>query len=77
MRKGNNIKKEWMGCVLADLRAFGINADQRTTECSPGRGECRKTAEQGKERFKAKWIVAQKSRAGLRYAVVVVKYSRT
>ena len=68
-----------MGCVLADLRAFGINADQRTTECSPGRVECRKTAEQGKERFKAKLIAAQKSRAGLiRYAVVVVvKYSRT
>ena len=24
-------EKEWMGCVLDDLRAFGINADQWTT----------------------------------------------
>ena len=24
-------KKEWMGCFLDDLRAFGINADQWTT----------------------------------------------
>ena len=23
-------KKEWMGCFLDDLRAFGINAVQRT-----------------------------------------------
>ena len=24
-------EKEWMGCFLDDFRAFGINADQRTT----------------------------------------------
>ena len=24
-------EKEWMGCFLNDLRAFGINADQWTT----------------------------------------------
>ena len=24
-------EKEWMGCFLDDLRAFGINADQWTT----------------------------------------------
>ena len=30
-------EKEWMGCFLDDLRAFGINADQ-WTNCSPGRG---------------------------------------
>ena len=24
-------KKEWMGCFLDDLRAFGTNADQWTT----------------------------------------------
>ena len=29
-------EKEWMGCYLDNLRAFGINADQWTT-CSPGR----------------------------------------
>ena len=31
-------EKEWMRCFLDDLRAFGINADQWTTDCSPGRG---------------------------------------
>ena len=32
-------EKEWMGCFLDDLRAFGINADQWTaTYYSPGRG---------------------------------------
>ena len=25
------VEKEWMGCFLDDLRAFGINADQWTT----------------------------------------------
>ena len=34
------------------------------------RGEWRKTAEQGAERFMAKWIAAEKARAGLRHAVV-------
>ena len=29
-------EKEWIGCFLDDLRAFDINADQRTS--SPGRG---------------------------------------
>ena len=29
--------KEWMGCFLDDLRAFGINADQ-SLDCSTGRG---------------------------------------
>ena len=31
---GGGLGKEWMGCFLDDLRAFGINADQWTT----GRG---------------------------------------
>ena len=30
-------EKEWMGCFLDDLRAFGINADP-VDGCSPGRG---------------------------------------
>ena len=30
-------EKEWMGCFLDDLRAFGINADP-VDDCSPGRG---------------------------------------
>ena len=25
------LEKEWVGCFLDDLRAFGINADQWTT----------------------------------------------
>ena len=54
---------------LDDLRAFGINADQRMT-AAQDEGEWRKTAEQGVERFMAKWIAAEKVRAGLQYAVV-------
>ena len=39
-------------------------------DCSPGRGEWRRTAEQGAEHFMAKWTVAEKTKAGLRHAVV-------
>ena len=59
-------EKEWMGCFLDDLKAFGINADQWTTAAQ----RWRRTAEQGAERFMAKWITAEKARAGLRHAVV-------
>ena len=62
-------EKEWMGCFLDDLRAFGINADQWTT-AAQGEGEWRRTAEQGAEYFMAKWIAAEKAKAGLRHAVV-------
>ena len=62
-------EKDWMGCFLDDLRAFGINADQWTTAAQDD-GEWRRTAEQGTEDFMAKWIAAEKARAGLRYAVV-------
>ena len=62
-------EKEWMGCFLDDLRAFGINADQWTTEAQD-EGEWRRTAGQGAEHFMAKWIVAEKTKAGLRHAVV-------
>ena len=58
-----------MGCLLHDLRAFGINIDQRTT-AAQDEGEWRKTAEQGAKRFMEKWIAAEKARAGLRHAVV-------
>ena len=58
-----------MRCFLDDLRAFGINADQRTT-AAQDEGEWRRTAEQGAEHFMVKWIAAEKVRAGLRYAVV-------
>ena len=62
-------EKEWMGCFLDDLRAFGINADQWTT-AAQDEGKWRRTAEQGAERFMAKWIAAEKVKAGLRHAVV-------
>ena len=45
-------EKEWMGCFLDDLRAFGINADQWTTTAQ-GEGGWRRTAEQGAEHFMA------------------------
>ena len=40
-------EKEWMGCFLDDLRAFGINADQWTTAAQDEGERCR-TAEQGR-----------------------------
>ena len=58
-------EKRWMGCFLDDLRDFGINADQWTT-ASQDEGERRRTAEQGAGYFMAKWIVEEKSKAGLR-----------
>ena len=62
-------EKEWMGCFLNDLRAFGINADQWTTAVQD-EGEWRRTAEQGAEHFMTKLIVVEKAKAGLRHAVV-------
>ena len=62
-------EKEWMGCFMEDLRAFGINADQWTI-AAQDEGEWRRTAEQGADYFMAKWIAAEKTKAGLRYAVV-------
>ena len=61
--------KEWMGCFLDDLRAFGINADQWTTEAQD-EGEWRRMAEQGAECIMVKRIVGKKARAGQRHAVV-------
>ena len=58
-----------MGCFLDDLRAFGTNADQWTT-AAQDEGGWRRTAEQGAEHFMAKWIVAEKTKAGRRHAVV-------
>ena len=62
-------EKEWLGCFLDDLRAFGINADQWTT-AAQDEGELRRTADQETEHFMAKWIAAEKAKAGLRHAVV-------
>ena len=67
-------EKEWMGCFLDDLRAFGINADQWTTAAQDeGEWWCR-TAEQGAEHFMAKWIAAEKAKARLQHTVW---YART
>ena len=38
--------------------------------CSSGQGGWRRTAKQGVEHFMAKWIAAEKARAGLRHAVL-------
>ena len=62
-------EKERMGCFLDDLRAFGLNADQWTTEAQD-EGEWRRTAGQRAEHFMAKWIAAEEAKAGLRQAVV-------
>ena len=62
-------KKEWTECFLDVLRAFGINADHWTAAVQD-EGEWRRTAGQRAERFMVKWIAAEKTRAGLRYAVV-------
>ena len=58
-----------MGCFLDDLRAFGISAGQWTT-AAQDEGEWRRTVGQGAERFMAKWIAAEETRAALRHAVV-------
>ena len=49
--------------------AFGINTDQ-WTPAAQDEGEWRRTAEQGAEHFMTKWIVAEKTKAGLWHAVV-------
>ena len=41
-------EKEWMGCFLDDLRAFGINADQWTI-AAQDEGEWRRPAKQRTE----------------------------
>ena len=45
-------QKEWMGCLLDDFRALGINADQWTT-AAQDEGEWHTPAEQGAGRFMA------------------------
>ena len=69
-------EKEWMGCFLDDLRAFGINADQWTA-AAQDEGEWRRTAEQGADHFVVKWITAEKAseRRQFRNADRLVEYS--
>ena len=65
-------EKEWMGYFLDGLKAFGINTDQWGT-AAQDEGEWRRTAEQGVKHFMAKWIAAEKARAGLQHAVACPK----
>ena len=58
-----------MGCLLHDLRAFGIKADQWTT-AAQREGEWHRTAKQGAVPFMMNWIAAEKARAALRHAIV-------
>ena len=59
------------GVFLDDLRAFGINADPWTT-VAQDEGEWCKTKELEAKRFMAKWVAAEKARAGLWHATVCV-----
>ena len=56
-------EKEWMGCFLDDLKAFGINADLWTTTAQ-AEGKLRRTEEQRAEHFMANWITAEKPGLG-------------
>ena len=60
-------EKELMGCFPDDFRAFGVNADQWTT-AAEDEGGCRRVAEQRVKHLMAKWIAAEKTKAGLRHA---------
>ena len=62
-------RKTCGGCLLDDLRAFGIDADQWINTAQDER-RWHKTVEQVADRFIAKWIAAEKVRAGLGHAVV-------
>ena len=66
---GSRKKSGWVGCLLDDLRAFHVNADQWTTAAQDEGKWCR-AAEQGAKHFMAKWIAVEKAKARLRYAVV-------
>ena len=58
-----------MGCLLDDLRAFGIQADQWTT-AAQDEGEWHRTANEGAEFFMARWFATERARAALRHAVM-------
>ena len=69
-------EKEWMGCFLDDLIAFGIDADQSMDDYyyilqSRTRGNGARQQNKGRD---VSWrngsIAAEKVRAGLRHAVV-------
>ena len=57
------------GVFPGRTRSFRHQRGQWTT-AAQDEGEWRRTAEQGAEYFLAKWIIAEKAKAGLRHAVV-------
>ena len=60
-------EKEWMGCLLDDFRAFGIDPDKWTI-AAQDEGEWHRTAKQGSELFITKWVAAERARAASRHA---------
>ena len=56
-----------MGCLLDDLRIFGIDPDKWTIAAQDEGGWLR-TAKQGAECFMTKWIPVERARAALRHA---------
>ena len=68
-------EKERMGCLLDDVRAFGMKTDQWTT-AAQDEGEWYRAAKEGAELFMTKWIAAERARAALRHAVVSPNVTR-
>ena len=62
-------EKKWMGCLLDDLRVFGIHLDKWTI-AAQDEGGWHRTAKQGAEIFVTKWIAAERARAALRHAAI-------
>ena len=62
-------EKEWMECLLGDLRVFGIKTDQWTIAAQDA-DESYKTANKGAEFFTKNSIAANGVRAALWHAVV-------
>ena len=61
-------EKEWMGCLLDDLRAFGIETDQWRIAAQDAE-EWYKIVIQGAEFFMTKWIAAERANTAIRHAV--------
>ena len=55
-----------MGCLLDDLRVFGIDSDKWTI-AAQDEVEWHRAAKQGEGLFMAKWIAAERVRAALRH----------
>ena len=67
---GARKKSRWgVSWTISELSA-STPTSQWTTAAQDDEGEWRRTAEQGAGHFMAKWIVAEKAKAGLRHAVV-------